>query len=175
VKIIIQFLLIGLLSTLTTGCLTRAASREAFKSKLDWFEPTAIYKSQGSDDLVIEGGCFDRSTGQKTLIYAPAYLIVPAKVLAEAHKKSGGNVTFSQIINLPDDIRNNLKLQKNLPVGFGKIADVPPRQPGIQVNKQTQVNVDFVAKLPFTLVIDAAALPIEAALICTPNGLKDVH
>jgi hypothetical protein len=174
-KIAFQLLLISSLSLLVTGCLTHATSREAFQSKTDWFEPTAIYKSQNNDDLIIEGRCYGWSAGKKTLVYAPAYLIVPAKVLAEAHEKSGGDVSFSQIANLPVGARNNLKLQKNLPRGLKKIADIPQGQPGIQVNKQTQVNVEAAAKLPFTFVIDAAGFPIELLLIKASQGFEDVN
>lgn len=166
-KITFQLLLVGLLSFLVTGCLTHATSREAFQSKTDWFEPTAIYKSQNGGDLIIEGRCRGWSS--------PAYLIVPAKVLVEAHKKSGGDVSFSQIADLPADIRSNLKLQKNLPAGYEKVADIPQGESGIQVNKQTQVNVGAAAKLPFAFVIDAAGFPIELLLIKASQGFEDVN
>ncbi|MGO9002992.1 MAG: hypothetical protein ACLQHM_13570 [Limisphaerales bacterium] len=171
----LRLLLATLLCPFLTGCFTSATSQKAFSNKVDWFEPTAIYNSHSGGDVAIEGGCYKWSAGQKTLVYAPAYLIIPAKVLVAAHSKSGGDISFSQIATLPADVRNNLRLQKSLPAGFEKMADVSKDQSGIQVNKQTQVNLADLAKLPFALVIDAATLPLQGILLYEARGLRDVN
>ncbi len=159
-KTVINFLFISFLTLLSAGCFTSVTSKKAFPSKIDWFEPTAIYNSHTSNDVIIEGGCY-KYYGQKTLVYAPAYLIIPAKVLLAAHSKSGGDVSFSDIQKLPPDVRYNLRLEKNLPAGFEKTADIPQGQSGIQVNKQSRINVVNLAKLPFAFVIDVVTFPLQ--------------
>jgi hypothetical protein len=88
---------------------------------MDWFfEPIAMYKSTTDGGLAVEG-TLRKSSGQQT----HAYLIIPEKVLVEAHLKTKGDVSFNDISGLSPQSRQELKLQKELVSGFEKIADIP--------------------------------------------------
>ncbi len=155
-----------LICPMLSGCFTHIASHEVIQGKSDCFFPAAIYKSSDGS-LAVEG------TLSKNRKQIHAYLMIPQKVLVEAHKKTNGEVSMTDINSLPPSSQKQLQLQKELPSDYRKVVDIPKGQGGMMsVNQRKTINIVAIGALPFAFIIDAVTFPLQ---IEVAKGFQDIN
>jgi uncharacterized protein YceK len=170
-KAILNCILIGLLMPIMSGCFTAATTSKISQPQTESFYPRTLYKSKTDGGIAVEGTW----TNHREESYH-AFLMIPEKILADAHRNTGGDVTFADISALSPEVRKELQLKKKLPSGYEKIYDFPKNQTDVDLNETTKVHIGAIGALPFTLVIDAATLPVQVPLLLyVGHEFKDVH
>ena len=163
-KIVLRFLSALVLSSLLSGCLfTHATVRENYGSQVqtDTFSPTTIYKSSNDGGIALEG-IWDHNGKQ-----AHAYLIIPETVFLEAHNNTKGDVSLDDIQRLPPEVRKTLQLEKQLPKGYEKVADLKNNGGGVVLSStnQEKVRVGKIGMVPFAFVADVATFPLQVLFL----------
>jgi hypothetical protein len=136
-------------------------SHDVIQSKSDWFSPIALYKSNSSGDLAVEGTL--TKAGKQTGHHV--YIVIPQKVLVAAHLQTKGDVSFQDIGLLSPQVRQELHLQKKLGLDYEKIVCIPSPQGGMSMNERHTLNIQATVKavgmLPFAFAIDAITFPLQ--------------
>jgi len=155
------WLVVFLFGSMFTGCFTSQTAQSITGYRSDAFYPFAIYRSNIDSSLAIEGDISKR--GERKNVHS--FLIIPEKVLIEAHLKTKKDVSIEDIASLSPQSRKQLGLRKKLPHGFEKVADVSKGKSRITINERNAVNVDSLFLLPFAFTFDAATAPVQIPLL----------
>ena len=159
-KSITNYLIIGLAIPLMSGCFTAKTASDISQTETESFYPKTLFKSKTDGGVALEG---DWTNHRHNNFHG--FLIIPEKTLVSAHRNTGGDVTFADLCALPSDARKQLRVKRSLPSGFEKVYDFPKNQTDIDLNTTSKIHVGSIGALPFTLIINAATLPVQVPLI----------